>query len=92
MLMEMEWPTMPKYDYACDGCGAVFERECSMSERDAPHACPVCDKPSRRKATSPKLLFKGDPAENQPYWHSHDGYSHSHAPRRGRHRTPEDDH
>ncbi|MBA2758072.1 MAG: zinc ribbon domain-containing protein [Chloroflexia bacterium] len=83
---------MPKYDFACDDCGAIFEQDRRVDERDAPISCPVCDSPSRRKVSSPKLLFKGDPAENRPYWHNHDGYSHSHAPRRGRHRIPDDDH
>lgn len=83
---------MPKYDYSCEACNAVFERERMVDQRDHPTACPVCEAPSRRKVTSPKLLFKGDPAENRPYWHNHDGYSHSHAPRRGRHRTSEEDH
>ncbi|CAN5849135.1 hypothetical protein BH20CHL2_BH20CHL2_13120 [soil metagenome] len=83
---------MPKYDFACDDCGALFERERPVEERDAPVSCPVCATLSRRKVSSPKLLFKGDPAENRPYWHNHDGYSHSHAPRRGRHRIPDDDH
>ncbi len=83
---------MPKYDFACDDCGAIFEQDRRVDERDAPISCPVCDSPSRRKVSSPKLLFNGDPAENRPYWHNHDGYSHSHAPRRGRHRIPDDDH
>lgn len=83
---------MPKYDYSCDACGAVFERERPVDQRDDEAGCPVCESPSHRKVTSPKLLFKGDPAENRPYWHNHDGYSHSHAPRRGRHRNPEEEH
>jgi putative FmdB family regulatory protein len=83
---------MPKYDFACDDCGAIFERERPVEERDGAVSCPVCATLSRRKVSSPKLLFKGDPAENRPYWHNHDGYSHSHAPRRGRHRIPDDDH
>jgi putative FmdB family regulatory protein len=83
---------MPKYDYVCDACGAVMERERLVDERDASLECPVCGETARRAVTSPKLLFKGDPAENRPYWHNHDGYSHSHAPRRGRHRKPAEDH
>jgi hypothetical protein len=70
----------------------VFERERPIDERDAPAPCPVCATPARRAPSSPKLLFRGDPAENRPSWHNHEGYSHAHAPRRGRHRTPEDDH
>lgn len=83
---------MPKYDYGCDACETRFERERPVDDRDTPAPCPVCGEPSHRKVTSPRLLFKGDPAENRPYWHNHDGYSHSHAPRRGRHAKPEDDH
>ncbi len=83
---------MPTYDYACNACGARFERDRKVEHRDEPLPCPVCESPARRKPVSPKLLFKGDPAENRPYWHNHDGYSHSHAPRRGRHRTPEENH
>lgn len=83
---------MAKYEYACDECGAVFEQERPVNERDGVIACPVCDIPARRAFTPPKLLFKGDPSENRPYWHNHDGYSHSHAPRRGRHRKPDEEH
>ena len=83
---------MPTYVYACPNCEAVFERERPVDDRDVPLLCPVCETESPRKVTSPKLLFKGDPADNRPYWHNHDGYSHSHAPRRGRHRNPEEDH
>ena len=40
----------------------------------------------------PKLLFKADPSDVRPVWHNHDGYAHAHPPRRGRHRTPSEDH
>lgn len=83
---------MPTYAYTCDACGAAFERERAIAERDAPLPCPACDAPGRRVPVSPRLLFKGDPADNRPVWHNHDGYSHAHAPRRGRHRTPDEDH
>jgi putative FmdB family regulatory protein len=83
---------MPTYIYVCDACETVMARERAVDERAAPVACPLCDQPARRAPSRPKLLFKGDPAENRPYWHNHDGYSHAHAPRRGRHRAPEDDH
>ena len=83
---------MPKYDYACSACEARFEHERLMAEANAPADCPVCGAESRRVYTMPKLLFKADPRDVRPVWHNHDGYSHAHAPRRGRHRLPADDH
>ncbi len=83
---------MPRYQYGCPECGAEFDLERPMSEA-ADHAhCPVCDAHAERVITSPRFLFKADPRDNKPYWHTHDGYGHSHAPRRGRHRSPEEDH
>jgi putative FmdB family regulatory protein len=83
---------MPKYDYACPDCGARYERERPMSEASLPNPCPVCESPGRRVFTAPKLLFKADPRHVRPVWHNHDGYAHAHAPRRGRHRLPSDEH
>ena len=83
---------MPAYDYACPACGARWERERPMGEANAPAPCPVCAGPGRRVFTMPRLLFKADPRDVRPVWHNHDGYSHAHAPRRGRHRTPSEDH
>ena len=83
---------MPRYDYRCPECGAAFERERPMAESAAPAVCPVCGAAGERVLTMPRLLFKADPRDNRPVWHNHDGYSHSHAPRRGRHRTPGEDH
>jgi putative FmdB family regulatory protein len=83
---------MPKYDYACPECEARFERERPMAEAGAPVACPVCGTDGRRIYTMPKLLFKADPRDVRPVWHNHDGYSHAHAPRRGRHRLPGEEH
>ena len=48
--------------------------------------------PARRAFSPPKLLFKADPRDVRPVWHQHDGYAHAHPPRRGRHRTTEEDH
>ena len=79
---------MPRYDYACPECGAAWERERPMAEAAAASPCPVCGAPGRRALTMPKLLFKADPRDVRPVWHNHDGYSHQHAPRRGRHRNP----
>jgi putative FmdB family regulatory protein len=83
---------MPAYDYVCPECGARWERERPMAEANAPAPCPVCECPGRRHFTMPKLLFKADPRDVRPVWHNHDGYSHQHAPRRGRHRNPSEDH
>ena len=83
---------MPKYDYACPGCGARFERERPVAEAAEPAPCPVCGAAGERVFTMPRLLFKADPRDVRPVWHSHDGYSHAHAPRRGRHRLASEDH
>jgi putative FmdB family regulatory protein len=83
---------MPKYDFACPECGARFEQERPMAEAAEPAICPVCESTSRRVFTMPKLLFKADPRDVHPIWHNHDGYGHAHAPRRGRHKLPAEDH
>lgn len=83
---------LPTYDYACDGCGAVWERERPMAEAAAPSDCPVCGGSGRRAFAMPKLLFKADPRDVRPVWHNHDGYAHAHPPRRGRHRLPSEEH
>jgi putative FmdB family regulatory protein len=83
---------MPRYLYQCPGCAAEFELERPMAESGAEGLCPVCGIASPRLWTMPKLLFKADPRDNRPNWHTHDGYGHSHPPRRGRHRTPDEDH
>ena len=83
---------MPRYDYECPACDATWERERPMAEAAAPSSCPVCGEAGRRAFTMPKLLFKADPRDVRPVWHNHDGYSHAHPPRRGRHRTPDEDH
>lgn len=83
---------MPTYDFACPECGAVWERERPMAEAATADPCPVCESPGQRRWTMPKLLFKADPRDVRPVWHNHDGYAHAHAPRRGRHRLPSEDH
>src|SRR4029078_8442129 len=83
---------MPRYAYSCGTCGAEFaaERSLPKSAETAPRT--VCSEPADRVITPPRFLFKADPRDSRPYWHNHDGYGHSHPPRRGRHRTPEEDH
>ncbi|MDQ3780151.1 MAG: zinc ribbon domain-containing protein [Chloroflexota bacterium] len=83
---------MPTYDYVCAACEARFEREMTYAEATNPVPCPVCGVAGRRVFTMPRLLFKADPRDVRPVWHNHDGYSHAHAPRRGRHRLPSEDH
>lgn len=83
---------MPKYDYACPECAARFERTVPLASAGDPAPCPVCNTMSPRAFTAPKLLFKADPRDVRPVWHNHDGYSHAHPPRRGRHRNPTEDH
>ena len=83
---------MPRYNYACPECGARYERERPLAESGEPASCPVCGAAGQRVFTMPRLLFKADPRDVRPVWHSHDGYSHAHAPRRGRHRLPSEDH
>ena len=83
---------MPTYVYACPECEARFERERPLAEAGEPAPCPVCGAAGRRVFTMPRLLFKADPRDVRPVWHNHDGYSHQHAPRRGRHRLPSEDH
>ena len=83
---------MPRYAYECQHCGAEFDQERPLAQSALPAACPVCGEPADRVITAPRFLFKADPRDNRPHWHNHDGYAHSHPPRRGRHRTPEEDH
>lgn len=83
---------MPTYDFACPECGARHEVERTMDASSAPSVCPVCGAEATRVYTAPRFLFKADPRDVRPVWHNHAGYSHAHAPRRGRHRTPGEDH
>ena len=83
---------MPLYGYACVACELEFDRERPVAEAGAPAPCPVCGDPAPRMISSPRFLFKADPRDNRPVWHEHDGYRHAHAPRRGRHRNPTEDH
>jgi putative FmdB family regulatory protein len=54
---------MPLYDFACDECGAQFERKVSLSDYDNPQPCESCgdDSSTRRIITAaPGVVFKGD--------------------------------
>jgi putative FmdB family regulatory protein len=83
---------MPRYDFQCRECGAVIEAELPVEQASVDLVCPVCGQPAKRLYTMPKLLFKADPRDVTAVWHQHDGYAHAHAPRRGRHRNPSEDH
>ncbi len=83
---------MPKYDFGCAACEARYDVERPMAQTNDPAPCPVCGTAGTRIFTMPRLLFKADPRDVRPVWHNHDGYAHAHPPRRGRHRTPQEDH
>ncbi|HQY30454.1 MAG TPA: zinc ribbon domain-containing protein [Thermomicrobiales bacterium] len=83
---------MPRYGFRCPECEAEFDLERPMAQASGSATCPVCGTESPRQIASPQFLFKADPRDNRPYWHEHDGYGHSHAPRRGRHAKPEENH
>ena len=76
---------LPRYDYACAACDTRFDLARSPDEAGAPAPCPFCGQPARRVYTAPKLLFKADPRDTIPVWHSHGAYGHSHAPGKGFH-------
>ena len=82
---------LPRYDYECAACGERFDIERPMAEAGEPCPCPFCGAPARRVFTAPKLMFKADPRDVRPVWHNHGAYGHSHAPGRGRHRSPNED-
>ncbi len=83
---------LPRYDYECAACGERFDIERPMTEAGEPCPCPFCGAPARRVFTAPKLMFKADPRDVRPVWHNHGSYGHQHAPGRGRHRLPSEDH
>ncbi len=83
---------MPRYDFQCRSCGAINEIELPMTDSTNEQACLVCGEGATRRFSMPKLFFKADPRDVTPVWHQHDGYSHAHPPRRGRHRNPTEDH
>lgn len=76
---------MPRYEYECRECATHFDVERPMEEASAPQACPFCDGPARRVYTAPKFLFKPDPRDTRPVWHTHGAYGHAHPPGKGFH-------
>lgn len=83
---------LPRYGYVCTACEEQFDIERPMAEASRPTGCPFCAEAARRVFSAPKLMFKADPRDVRPVWHNHGGYGHSHAPGRGRHKTPAEDH
>ncbi len=83
---------MPLYEFACMQCECSWDVERPMSEASDHSHCPLCGETGRRVYVTPRFLFKADPRDVRPVWHKHDGYAHAHAPRRGRHRNPSEDH
>jgi sirohydrochlorin cobaltochelatase len=76
---------LPRYEYECKECQTRFDVARSPEEASQPYACPFCGGAARRVFSAPKLLFKADPRDSRPVWHSHGGFGHSHAPGKGFH-------
>jgi putative FmdB family regulatory protein len=57
---------MPRYDYRCDECSAVFEVERPMSST-AEEMCPACGGPATRVFTPVGVAFKGSGFHNTDY-------------------------
>lgn len=51
---------MPYYDYFCSDCGA-FELCRSVTARDDPAACPICQKNADRKVSFQSVLLRSKP-------------------------------
>lgn len=49
---------MPLYEYACDACGARFERIQKFSDPPV-SVCPTCGGPVQKLISSPAFQFKG---------------------------------
>jgi putative FmdB family regulatory protein len=49
---------MPLYEYACDACGARFERIQKFSDPPVT-TCPTCGGPVQKQISSPAFQFKG---------------------------------
>lgn len=56
---------MPFYEYACECCG-LFECRRPVAERDAPLACPQCQRPAQRKANYQPVLLRRQTAPTPP--------------------------
>lgn len=43
---------MPIYEYTCQDCAHIFSKRRSMSDADAPIACPECGRDNAKRALS----------------------------------------
>ena len=51
---------MPNYDYFCESCRNEFTEQVTIANRDAPRACPECNKKECKRAVSVvKLSYSG---------------------------------
>jgi len=55
---------MPIYEYRCDSCGHLFERQQTMNE-PAVSACPSCQGPVHRVVTGGAGFIMKSPLPNQ---------------------------
>ena len=53
---------MPMYDFACDECGTVFERQVPLADFDLSQPCEACELTTgtRRVIAAPAFVLKGD--------------------------------
>lgn len=53
---------MPRYDYACEGCGRVFELNHSFATRITQHPCEGCGsvQPVHRLFSMPAVQYRTD--------------------------------
>lgn len=52
---------MPRYDFACEACGEVFERSVPVSEFDKPQPCEQCGAPGcQRLLSAVGFVLKGN--------------------------------
>ena len=80
---------MPRYEFHCHDCAAVFIVSRSVDERDAPATCPDCGGPSIRLLSVPTIMQKAprtpdgklaaQPGRPRPPT-SWSGHGHSHGP------------
>lgn len=50
---------MPAYQFICDECGKIFERNFKFSERQVNVKCPVGHVHVHKMFTTPTVVFKG---------------------------------
>jgi putative FmdB family regulatory protein len=51
---------MPTYDFQCNNCNNIFEKNLEMSKRDIIRPeCPKCNGSSKRLVAAPHFILKG---------------------------------